>query len=234
MMGAIAGRKAEALPPARRPVDLDPAALTAKERYKLTTGLVVPRPIAWVSTKGADGSVNLAPFSYFNAMQSSPFIVLALGIGTRGAEDKDTLRNILATREFVVNLVGEPHAEAMNATSGDYPYGVSEFDRAGLVSEPSASVAPPRVAGAAAAFECRLFEAIRLTRSRAREDVPHDTCVLGEVVHVHARDDVLDEALHADVAAMAPVARLSGPSYWRRGEVFRMERPKVERGPREG
>lgn len=215
-------------------VDLDPAMLTAKERYKLTTGLVVPRPIAWVSTQGADGSANLAPFSYFNAMQSSPFIVLAVGIGTRGTEDKDTLRNILATREFVVNLVGEAQAGAMNATSGDYPYGVSEFDRAGLASEPSSAVAPPRVAGAAAAFECRLFEAIRLTRSRLREEVPHDTCVLGEVVHLHVRDDVLDAGLHADVAAMAPVARLSGPNYWRRGEAFRMERPKVDRAPREG
>ena len=211
-------------------MEIDPAALSEKERYKLSIGLVVPRPVAWMSTRGADGSLNLAPMSYFNVMQSSPFIVMAVGIGTRsvGGEvaRKDTLRNVLETEEFVVNLVSEELAEAMNATSAEHAYGVSEWAQARVEPAPSRKVKPPRVARAPAAFECRLFDALPLTRSRAAEPIPHGTLVLGEVVHVHVAEGVLDERLHADVAKLAPVARLGGPYYWRRGEVFRMDRPR--------
>lgn len=212
-------------------MEIDPAALSAKERYKLAIGLVAPRPIAWVSTRGADGSLNLAPMSYFNAMQASPFIVLAIGVGSRQIDGqvvpKDTLRNALETREFVVNVVSEDLAEAMNSSSGDHPYGVSEWDHAGIEPAASTKVAPPRVARAPAAFECRLFEALPLTRSRTQEPIPHSVLLLGEVVHVHVADGVLDERLNTDITKLAPVARLGGPYYAKLGEVFRMDRPQV-------
>lgn len=212
-------------------MELDAATLEPREAYRFLIGTVIPRPIAFVSTRGADGSLNLAPFSYFNAFASAP-MVLGIGIGRKnGGQPKDTLRNILETGEFVVNLVTEDLAVRMNATSGEYPYGESEFDVARLTPEPSARVAPPRVRESPVAFECLLYQAIDIKESKVqgRQLTPnYGTLVLGEVVHMRVADHLLDEAGRVDPRKLAPIGRLGGPTYAKLGEIFALERPVVE------
>src|SRR3712207_3989578 len=132
-------------------ITIDPATQTARENYFLLTNLVVPRPIAWVSSLAADGTRNLAPHSYFNIISSDPPIIHFTQTGR-----KAPLANVGATREFVVNVVSLDLAEAMNLTAANFPPGEDEFTWAHLESTPSTHVAPPRVAAARAAFECRV------------------------------------------------------------------------------
>src|SRR5512140_3448189 len=126
--------------------DLDPRAA-----YRLLISVVVPRPIGWTSTIGVDGSLNLAPFSFFNAVSNVPLTVM-LSVGQRRGNPKDTLRNAQETGEFVINIVTEDLAVAMNETSGEWAYEVDEFDQAGLTPAPSIDVRPPRVAAASIAL----------------------------------------------------------------------------------
>jgi flavin reductase (DIM6/NTAB) family NADH-FMN oxidoreductase RutF len=140
--------------------------------------IIAPRPIGWVSTTGADGSVNLAPYSFFNAFSQKPPILGFASIGP-----KDSLRNARETGEFVWNLVTRDLAEAMNATCASVPYGVNEFDLAGLEPAPSRLVAPPRVARSPVNFECKVCDIIQL-KSHTGEAVP-SWLVLGEAVAVH-------------------------------------------------
>jgi flavin reductase (DIM6/NTAB) family NADH-FMN oxidoreductase RutF len=140
--------------------------------------IVGPRPIGWVSTQGADGSVNLAPYSFFNAFNYKPPII---GFSSIGA--KDSLRNVRETGEFVWNLTTRPLAEAMNASSAAVPYGVDEFTLAGLTKAPSRLVAPPRVAESPVNFECKLADIVQL-KTASGTLVP-SWLVLGEVIGVH-------------------------------------------------
>ena len=196
---------------------LTPNDLPPLDAYRLLSSLVVPRPIAWLSTLGSDGTHNLAPFSFFNAVAGSPPTVM-VSIGQRKGAPKDSLRNIQETGEFVVNLVGEELVEAMNLTAGEYDYDVDEFAIAGLESAPSMEVRPPRVAQAAAALECRATQFIPVEGSTY-------TMVFGQVVRYHLREGLLRPNGLADPQILRPVCRLAADEYATLGPVFSLARP---------
>ncbi|HEX8696345.1 MAG TPA: flavin reductase family protein [Longimicrobium sp.] len=199
----------------------DTAAITARQRYELLISLVVPRPIAWVSTRSAAGQANLAPFSYFAAVSATPFLV-SVSIGSRKGAPKDSLRNILDTGVFCVNVVAEGQLREMNETSGEYGPEVDEFALAGLAAARAESVDAPYVAGAPAVLECRVFKVVELEGSP-------NTLVVGEVLRVRLSDEIplAPETLFADTAALRPVARLWGDLYALIGEMPALPRPQV-------
>ncbi len=183
---------------------VDPDGLDAKALYRLMISIVVPRPIAWTSTISADGVLNAAPFSYFQALSSKPPVVM-ISVGRRkGGAAKDTRSNIEGTREFVVNIVSEGSGLRMVRTSIDYPPEVSEFAEAGLTPVPSAKVRPPRIGESAVSLECRLDRVL---------DVGTSGVCIGEVVAIHIRDDVLAADGTVDPWKLRPLARLGGASY---------------------
>ena len=206
-------------------MEFDPNVIDSAAMYKLLIGSVVPRPIAWVSSVDAEGVRNLAPFSYFMAITHDP-PTIAFSSGPRGAEigggvrgKKDTLHNVEVTREFVVNVVDDALAEAMNVTSGDYTADVDEFVKAGLAAASSAKVKAPRVAAAPVSLECRLARIIPVG------NLPHHL-IMGEIVHVHVRDDVFDPATgRLDMHRLRPVGRLAGHLYTHVHDIFEMKRP---------
>jgi flavin reductase (DIM6/NTAB) family NADH-FMN oxidoreductase RutF len=200
-------------------VSLDPAELQPAEGYRLLTSLVVPRPIAWVGTRGRDGSINLAPFSFFNAVGDHPPTIM-ISVGSRRGQLKDTRRNIEETGVFVVNLVSRDLAEAMNLTSGDWPYGDNEFERAGLGTVPGDVVAAPRVAQAQAALECRLSQVVPVSGT-------HYTMILGQVVRFHLAEGLMRPNGTADPVGLGAIGRLSGEEFATLGSVFSMPRPIV-------
>jgi flavin reductase (DIM6/NTAB) family NADH-FMN oxidoreductase RutF len=197
----------------------DTAALTGRERYQLLTSLVVPRPIAWVSTWSGEGRRNLAPFSYFAAISATPFLV-SVSIGSRRGEDKDSLRNIRRTGAFCVNVATEGQLAEMNETAGEYAPEVDEFERAGLPSARAESVDAPYVANCPAVMECRVFKIVELEGST-------NTLVIGEVLRVHLADDVpiVPDTMFADSAALRPLARLWGDLYATLGDTPALKRP---------
>jgi flavin reductase (DIM6/NTAB) family NADH-FMN oxidoreductase RutF len=199
----------------------DPADLRALEAYKILIGAIVPRPIAWVSTVSAEGVRNLAPFSFFSGVCGDP-MALMIAIDRRGPDAalKDTLRNIEATCEFVVNIPDEGLAEAVNATSADFPPDVDEFAETGLAAAPCVKVAPPRVADAPISFECRLIQVVHLS------DRPHSgSVVIGEVVFGHIRSDLVDN-WRIDASLLRPIGRMGGHFYTRAaGDMFKLPRP---------
>jgi flavin reductase (DIM6/NTAB) family NADH-FMN oxidoreductase RutF len=199
----------------------DTHALGGRERYQLLTSLVVPRPIAWVSTRSPAGQRNLAPFSYFAAVAATPFLV-SVSIGSRGAVEKDTLRNIRDTGAFCVNLATEPQLAQMNETAGEYGPDVDEFDAAGLQSAEAESVDAPYVADAPAVLECRLHKVVELEGSP-------NTLVIGEVLRVRLDDRIplAPGTLCADTAALRPVGRLWGDLYATIGDMPALKRPSV-------
>jgi flavin reductase (DIM6/NTAB) family NADH-FMN oxidoreductase RutF len=193
------------------------ADLEPRHRYKLLCGLVVPRPIALVTTLAPDGVVNAAPFSFFNVFSESPaLIVLGLQHNVDGTP-KDTTRHIHVTGEFVVNLVDEAIAEAMNLTAVDLPPGESEPVIAGLGLAASTLVKPPRLTTAPAAFECR--------REVGLAFGPQRELLIGEVLGVHVREGIVDpETFNVDFAALRPVGRLCGNMYARQRDMFELKR----------
>lgn len=199
----------------------DTAALGGRERYQLLTSLVVPRPIAWVSTRSAEGRRNLAPFSYFAAVSATPLLV-SVSIGSRRGVEKDTLRNIRQTGAFCVNLATEPQLVAMNETAGEYGPEVDEFARAGLQSADAESVDAPYVANCPAVLECRLFKTVELEGST-------NALVIGEVLRVRLSDAIplAPGTLCADTAALRPVGRLWGDLYATIGDMPALQRPVV-------
>ena len=166
--------------------------------------LVAPRPIGWVATRSGEGVLNLAPYSFFNAFNYTPPII---GFSSTGY--KDSVRNVTETGEFVWNLATRPLAEQMNATSATVSQTVDEFALSGLATEPSRVVSVPRVAASPVAMECRLSQLVQL-RSAVGEEV-QTWLVLGEVVGVHIREDLLVDGVY-DTAAAEPVLRGGGPS----------------------
>jgi len=182
--------------------------------------LVAPRPIGWVSTIAADGSVNLAPYSFFNAIGEGPPM---LAFSSSGAKDSSTFAG--EVREFVWNLVTYELREQMNATSAPLPRGRSEFERAGLTMAASALVAPPRVAEARCAMECRVVHHLDLCDVEGRPTDQH--LVVGQVVGVHVDEDaIVDGAV--DTRRLRPVARLGGPAdYTVVDALFQMRRPSA-------
>lgn len=194
----------------------DMAALAPPERYKLMVNTITPRPIAWVVTVDGEGRRNAAPFSFFNAMVAEPPLVV-LGISPdsarpqtgKGVGMKDTLRAIKETGEFTVSLVHEANLEAMNTTATNAPPGVDELELAGLAVAASTHVAPPFIASAPVAFECRLWQLI--------EPAPNAGIVLGEVLAMHIEDRLVGEEdgrLRIDNPAMKLVGRTYGAGWY--------------------
>ena len=199
----------------------DTAALGGRERYQLLTSLVVPRPIAWVSTRSPGGQRNLAPFSYFAAVSATPFLV-SVSIGSRGDVEKDTLRNIRDTGAFCINLATEPQLAQMNETSGEWGPEVDEFERAGLDAAEAESVDAPYVASCPGVLECRTFRIVELEGSP-------NTLVIGEVLRVRLSDEIplAPGTLFADTAALRPLGRLWGDLYATIGDMPALRRPAV-------
>ena len=199
---------------------LDFEALGAAEAYRWMVATVTPRPIAWVSTRSADGVDNLAPFSFFQIVcDEPPTLMISIGARPDGGE-KDTLRNLRERGELVIQLVSAAHAEAMNATSGAFPHGVSEFERCGIAPVPAERVAVARVADAAVAFECRLASILPYPA-----ESPNHHIVFAEVLLAHIDDGVLADGRHADPAALDLVARLGGSGYATTRDRFSLKRP---------
>ena len=199
-------------------MQIDPETAPAQSVYKLLIGCVVPRPIAWVSTVGPDGVNNLAPFSFFMAICNDP-PTLAFSSGPRAAMSKDTARNAQATGEFVINVVDDALAAAMNLTSGEYPADVDEFKLAGLTAAPGVKVKAPRILEAPINMECRVTQILEIGRG------PHNL-VIGEVVHFHIRDDVYDAKTgRIDIRQLKPVGRLAGHQYTHVHDLFDLIRP---------
>jgi flavin reductase (DIM6/NTAB) family NADH-FMN oxidoreductase RutF len=190
-----------------------PEDLPGREPYFLLTSLVVPRPIAWVSTLAPDGTANLAPHSYFNIISASPMVVHFTSSG-----EKDTLRNVRALPEFVINLVSLELVEEMNATAIDFPPDHSEFAYANLEQTPSDTVRPARVARARAALECTVRQELTIGTG---------TMVFGDVQRVHVDDAVWRDG-RVDPVALDPVGRLAGSAYAKQGEVFKLPRPTYD------
>lgn len=190
-------------------------------RYKLLIGSVVPRPIAWVSTMSAAGEVNLAPFSYFTIAATVPMtLIFCPQIPTTTGQHKDTLRNIRAVPEFVVNITNEDTAESMNMTATELPHGASEFAWAGVTPAPSQSIRVPRVEEAPISFECRLQRIVTIS------DAPGGgSAVFGEVQLAHIREDLYDvQTGRIALDKLRPIGRLAGNSYSRVRDVFDLAR----------
>jgi len=200
---------------------VDPEAITGRERYQLMTSLIVPRPIGWISTVSPEGAPNLAPFSYFAALSASPMLV-GVSIGSRRGAVKDTLRNIVETGEFCVNVVTEQHLDAMNESAGDHAPEVDEFAVVGLQAVRGSVVGAPYVVGCPAVLECRLHRRLEL-------DDAGGELVIGRVVGVRLGADLtfVPGTLSVDPASLLPVGRLGGDLYALPGEIRALPRPVV-------
>jgi flavin reductase (DIM6/NTAB) family NADH-FMN oxidoreductase RutF len=194
------------------------------ECYKLLISTVTPRPIAWVVSQNASGRLNAAPFSFFNAFSGDP-PVIGIGIGSRTpSTPKDTRVNIRETGQFVVNLVSEENAEAMNVTAIEFKPGVNELEKAGLTTVSSVRVRPPRIAESPVSMECELMQIVDLG--------PDNALVLGRVVAMHVRDDaVIDAAKHyIDTPKLKLIARMHGRGWYARtSDLFLMPRIPLEK-----
>lgn len=184
-------------------MDIDPAAHSAALNYKLLTNIVVPRPIAWVTTTSPEGVVNLAPFSFFNGIGSDPLLVMISVAHNSDGTLKHTGRNIVANGEFVVNMVTEDLLAAMNLSAADFPGDESELAAAGLRTAASTRVRVPRVAEAQASMECRLHRTLALGNY---------TVIFGEVVMFHVADALVGEKLR--IHGFEPVGRMGAPAFY--------------------
>ncbi|WP_373533529.1 flavin reductase family protein [Vampirovibrio sp.] len=202
-------------------ITLDPAENSTQDNYKLLIGSVVPRPIAFVSTQSPQGQLNLAPYSFFTGVCSNPPTILFCPM-VRGSDGqkKDTLLNIEATGEFVVNVVNEAIVSQMNQTAAELPHGVSEFTEAGLTPTPSIIVKPPRVLESPLSMECKLQQVVYVGDG----SLGSGSVVMGTVVRFHVRED-LYHAGRIDTALMQPVARLAGAAYCPVRDMFEVQRP---------
>lgn len=199
-------------------MELDLLGAHAHRAYAVLASIVTPRPIAWVTTLGPDGVVNAAPFSFFNVLGAEPPIVGFCPGDKDDGTPKDTARNIRLNHEFVVNLVDESVAEAMNATAASLPYGVSELTAAGLSTLPSTSVKPPRIAQCPASLECKEWGTLQIGDNRL---------VIGLVQRVHLRDEFIDPVtLRVQPEKLKTVGRMAAPHwYCRSNDRFEMIRP---------
>jgi flavin reductase (DIM6/NTAB) family NADH-FMN oxidoreductase RutF len=195
---------------------IDPAVATHAELHRFIIGVVIPRPIAWVSTIGQDGHHNLAPFSFFNAIASQPPL-LVISINDRPDGPKDTLRHIRETKDFVINLVDEPLMDRMVETSGEWAPEVDEFALTKLTAARSERVKSPRLVEAPVSMECVLDRIL---------DYETTSLVIGRMVWAHFRDDLLTDG-RIDPLKLRPVARLGGDGYTVVREVIRRQRPKA-------
>jgi len=205
-------------------MDFDLSKINPHHTYNLLIGLVTPRPIAWITSLDLDGRLNAAPFSAYNYVATDPPIV-AIGVGNRPSREivgKDTAQNIRNTREFVVNVVNEDVAEAMNFSAIDFPKGVDELKTEGIETEPSLLVAVPRIKNAPAAMECREITTMEIGRSRI---------ILGQVVAMHVKDEFIDPAgPYIRSEEMHTVGRMNGKGAYvkTRDAFFHMHRSNYQ------
>ena len=196
----------------------DPGQMSATDAYKLMIRSIVPRPIAWISTVSPDGVRNIAPFSFFTGITVEPPTVCFVPARKTGGVKKDTLANVEATGEFVVNIVTEELAAAMNDTATGYPADVDEFERAGLTPVASDAVAPPRIGESPVNMECRLDKIVEVGDKGG-------VLVIGEVVMFHVDERVLAGG-KVDPVLLKAVGRLGGMEYSRTTDTFALDRKK--------
>ena len=200
-------------------MEFDPQNLEQSAIYKLLTGAVIPRPIGWISSISEDGILNLAPFSFFNAVGDDPPHVMFSTV--RGNDtNKDTLNNVLATKQFVVNMVTEDLVEQMNMTSQPIPSTESEFDLANLTPIASTKVKPPRVKESPITMECELVHHYTLENHK----YGGATIIIGRIVMFHVDESVLLDNYKINLETYKPVARLAGSNYTKLGEIFSIKR----------
>lgn len=199
----------------------DPAVESPANVYKLMIGVIVPRPIAFVSSVDEHGVRNLAPFSYFTGCSTNPPVVCFTAAVREGPRpNKDTLHNVVVTKEFVVNIVSEDFAEKMNATSAEVPPDVDEFELAGLTPVASELVRPPRVAESRVQMECRLRQVIAISDKPGGGNL-----ILGDVVRFHVDAGIVN-GYKVDPDQLRAIGRMGGPTYVRTRDRFDMARPK--------
>lgn len=199
---------------------VDFTALPTRDAYRWLISTITPRPIAWVSTISPEGVTNLAPFSFFNGVTANPPTLMFVPVNNREGAPKDTVRNIEATREMVVNIVSADLAEAMNATAAMLPPEQSEFEHVGIEAAPSTRVKPPRVAAARVAFECTLHSIVKIGEGPAAANV-----VFASIVCAHVSDTVLDGEGRVDPAKLDTIGRMGGESYVHTRQRFDLTRP---------
>lgn len=209
-------------------MELLPEDLEIRDRYKLFTGGVVPRPIAFVSTISPDGTANLAPYSFFTAVGSNPMTMLFCPVTQADGSDKDTLRNALpvaegGTGQFVVNVATETNARKVAAAAESLPYGESEFELTGLTPAASSRVRPPRVAESPIAFECQTLQVLRTNPGQPASG----NVVLGRVVAIHIDDTLVDERFRIDADKLRAIGRMAGSDYCKTRDRFQMPRGRA-------
>lgn len=200
-------------------MELDASALSPRDAYALMIGLIVPRPIAWVSTCDEKGHVNLAPFSYFNGIASDPLLLSIAISNRRDGSDKDTLRLMKQTGVFCVNLVEERDLVRMNNTAAELPPDESEALRFGIATVPCTTIKGVRIAGVRASWECKLVDVHRYGRKQ------QVSFVVGEAVHVYVDDGVFGDGGVVDPSAVSAVGRMGGISYATLGQRIAIPRP---------
>jgi flavin reductase (DIM6/NTAB) family NADH-FMN oxidoreductase RutF len=208
-------------------MELTPSQLAQPDRYKVLIGAIVPRPIAFVSTISPQGELNLAPFSFFNGVGSNPMTLLFCPVNKPDGSEKDSLRNAKpitegGTGEFVVNIAIDAFARNVAAAAEPLPYGQSEFDLVGLTTAASRIVKPPRVAESPVSFECRTLQVIRTNPGQPAGG----NIVLGEVVHIWVRDELINERFHIDQGKLDAIGRMGGLEYARTRDRFKLPQGK--------
>jgi flavin reductase (DIM6/NTAB) family NADH-FMN oxidoreductase RutF len=193
---------------------IDPSELGAEQAYKLLTGIVVPRPIAWVTSLSRANTVNLAPFSAFTFVSPKP-PMLAISVGRKGNVYKDTARNILDREEYVVHIADAPLMKAVHDSSVEHPSDVSEVDVLGLETIASDRIAVPRLTAAPVAMECRFRQCLEFGDTRSR-------LIVGEVITFHIKDELLADG-KIETERLDPIARIAGPRYARLGEIVTLK-----------
>ncbi len=199
----------------------DPEKLTERQNYKFLTGTVIPRPVAFVTTVSEAGTINGAPFSYFNIVSSEPPMI-SVSVRRNNGRLKDTARNIKQRGEFVVHIVDRTNVEKVNQTAATLPPDVSEVEKAGLTPVQSDKISVPGVKEAKVRFECRLVEALELGKNG---QVGTDL-IIGEIVRYHIDENIYYQNGRIDQAELEAVSRLAGHNYATIGEIFTLERPK--------
>ena len=199
---------------------LDFSTLRPRDAYGWMISTILPRPIAWVSTISAEGKTNLAPFSFFQGVTANPPTLMFVPVNKRDGTKKDTVQNIEAVPEFVINLVSFELAEQMNASAALLPYGESEFERFGIAATPSDRIRPPRVAAAPVAFECALDRIVLIGEGPLAANV-----VFGRILVAHVNDAVLGADGRPDAGKLDLIGRLGGEAFTRTRDRFDLERP---------
>jgi flavin reductase (DIM6/NTAB) family NADH-FMN oxidoreductase RutF len=206
-------------------MNINPEKLNNRDRYKLMVGSVVPRPIAWVSTRDKAGNLNLAPFSFFTAVCPNPMtLIFSTGWSSVRGRMKDTLLNVRQTGEFVINIVDESTKEAMNLSATEFEAGVNEFEWAGVTPVPSLTIQAPRVAESPIAFECQLQQVVTINEGPGGGAV-----IFGEVQSIFVRDDVIENG-RILLEKLQPIGRLAGATYAHINDLFEMNRVLLPSG----